>query len=87
MWIKIHPDSAEQFCQNKESEAWSLAAGKEGIIYLQHEADPKSATTGRESDPFSFNLHMTNQGFDFTPSRGSVFGTPPTATGTVMNTQ
>ncbi|XP_069130438.1 LOW QUALITY PROTEIN: E3 ubiquitin-protein ligase MYCBP2-like [Argopecten irradians] len=82
LWVKIDPESAEQFCQ-QEGETWSLVAGKEGIVYLQHESDIPELPLNAEKDPFSFNTlnAAVAKGFDFgaspqASSQYSVFSTP-----------
>ncbi|XP_048243746.1 E3 ubiquitin-protein ligase MYCBP2-like isoform X7 [Haliotis rufescens] len=62
-WVKLDVESVDQYCHSSETEAWSLAAGKDSIVFLRHESEV--GPVGK--DPFSFNtLPVTSsRGFDF----------------------
>jgi hypothetical protein len=78
-WVRLDPESVEQYCQNKQGEAWVLVSGRDGTVYLKHESDLGGLAAGKQNDPFAFNsLPSTfSKGFDFTPPVPFVFGTPP----------
>ena len=37
MWVKLSAQSVRDFCHETSGEAWSLCAGLDNTIYLQHE--------------------------------------------------
>ncbi|XP_062580615.1 E3 ubiquitin-protein ligase MYCBP2-like [Saccostrea cucullata] len=78
-WVRLDPESVEQYCQNKQSEAWVLVSGRDGTVYLKHESDLGGLATGKQNDPFAFNSlpPSFNKGFDFSPQMPFVFGSPP----------
>lgn len=77
-WVKMDPDSVEQYCQNKEGEAWALAKSKDNTAYLLHESQLGLAQQSSAKDPFAFNTlpPQVQQSFEFgTPGqRYSMFG-------------
>ncbi|ESO93791.1 hypothetical protein LOTGIDRAFT_205644 [Lottia gigantea] len=66
VWVKLDPESKDNYCFNKESEAWSLVCNVSGTAFLQHESDIA------DSDPFSFNTlpQTVQRGFDFSAAQG-----------------
>ena len=81
-WVKLDSDSIEQFCQNKEGEAWALARSKENTAYLVHESQLGFMRQNAAKDPFAFNSlppHI-QQGFEFAGAQGQrypLFGQAP----------
>ncbi|KAL5012682.1 hypothetical protein ScPMuIL_011233 [Solemya velum] len=66
VWVKLDSECVEQFCHIKDGEAWSLASGKDGILYLQHESEIVPSARSSSRDPFSFStLPPEQRGFDF----------------------
>ncbi|KAL3880398.1 hypothetical protein ACJMK2_032642, partial [Sinanodonta woodiana] len=68
VWVKLDHESIEQYCQNKDGEAWTLANSQDGTSYLQHESEITPIATHGTKDPFSFStLPSTYQhtGFNF----------------------
>ena len=54
-WVRLDGDSVEQFCQNKEGEAWALARSRDNTAYLVHESLLGVSQPGSTKDPFAFN--------------------------------
>ncbi|KAK6172343.1 hypothetical protein SNE40_016020 [Patella caerulea] len=74
VWVKLDPDSIDNYCFNKETEAWTLVCDNENSVFLQHESDVSDTA---DADPFCFNsLPQTVQrGFDFSGAQhGAAFG-------------
>ncbi|XP_053398701.1 E3 ubiquitin-protein ligase MYCBP2-like isoform X4 [Mercenaria mercenaria] len=100
-WVKLDPDSVEQYCQNKDGEAWALAKSKDNTAYLLHESQLGLSQQSSAKDPFAFNTlppQVQQGGFDFgSPGQrypmfgqdqGTVFGnrrTSPFAFGSQSN--
>lgn len=62
--MKLDPESCEQYCDTKDTEAWSLASDQNLAVYLQHESELGFAF----KDPFFFNSLPrvgSQPGFDF----------------------
>ncbi|WAQ99892.1 MYCB2-like protein [Mya arenaria] len=66
-WVRLDSDSVEQFCQNKDGEAWALARSRDNTPYLVHESQLGVTQQASTKDPFAFNALPTQvqQGFDF----------------------
>ena len=67
-------ESAAHYCHDQEGEAWSLARGPDGIIYLQHELDgvEEAGAGGERPGPFSAGVggaSTSEKGFDFTTAQ------------------
>lgn len=61
-------DSIEQYCQNKDGEAWALAKSKDNTAYLVHESQLGLSQQSSAKDPFAFNTlppQVQQGGFDF----------------------
>ncbi|KAK7473506.1 hypothetical protein BaRGS_00035259, partial [Batillaria attramentaria] len=71
VWVKLDPTSCEQYCDVKESEAWSLVSDHNHSIYLQHESELGLLP----NDPFNFtSLPAGRQaGFDFSQNYAATF--------------
>jgi hypothetical protein len=72
-WVKLDPDSIEQYCQNKDGEAWALAKSKDNTAYLLHESQLGLTQQSSAKDPFAFNTlppQVQQGGFDFGQSPG-----------------
>ncbi|XP_052792731.1 E3 ubiquitin-protein ligase MYCBP2-like isoform X2 [Mya arenaria] len=63
-WVRLDSDSVEQFCQNKDGEAWALARSRDNTPYLVHESQLGVTQQASTKDPFAFNA-LPTQGFDF----------------------
>ena len=75
--MKLDVDSVQSYCHEVDGEAWTLARGSEGIVYLQHEADARAVNGQEATSPFCVSTSVTGdatRGFDFTTSQM----TPPT---------
>ncbi|KAL4230611.1 E3 ubiquitin-protein ligase mycbp2 [Mactra antiquata] len=78
-WVKLDPDSIEQYCHDKETEAWALAKSKDNTAYLLHESQLGLTQQSSAKDPFAFNTLPAHvqQSFDFatpTSQRYPLFG-------------
>lgn len=78
-WVRLDPDIVEQYCQNKQGEAWVLVSGRDSTVYLKHESDLVDVASSKQSDPFAFNSlpPAFSKGFDFSSQASFVFGSPP----------
>lgn len=76
IWLKLSKDSAKKFCDT-ESEAWTLAVGPSGRIFLAIEGDDSylSQIVDSSSKPMKPTLFPTAAAV-FGTSNQSVFGTP-----------
>lgn len=78
-WVRLDPDIVEQYCQNKQGEAWVLVSGRDSTVYLKHESDLVGVASSKQNDPFAFNSlpPAFSKGFDFSSQASFVFGSPP----------
>lgn len=78
-WVRLDPDIVEQYCQNKQGEAWVLVSGRDSTVYLKHESDLVDVASSKQNDPFAFNSlpPAFSKGFDFSSQASFVFGSPP----------
>ena len=67
-WVKMDKESAAHYCHDQEGEAWSLACGPDGIVYLQHELEGVEEAGGDRAGPFGLGSTPSSsaKGFDFT---------------------
>ena len=79
-WVKLDVDSVQSYCHEVQGEAWTLARGSDGIVYLQHESDARAVNGEVATSPFCLSASITDKstgGFDFTASQN----TPPSFLG------
>ena len=76
IWLKLSKESAKNFCES-ESEAWTLAVGPSGRIFLAKEGDDSylSQVVDSSAKPAKPTLFPTAAAV-FGTSNQSVFGTP-----------
>ena len=76
IWLKLSKDTAKKFCES-ESEAWTLAVGPSGRIFLAKEGDDSylSQVVDSSAKPVKPTLFPTAAAV-FGTSNQSVFGTP-----------